>query len=331
MIIFYKLGRRLFAGYVLLALFVAVTGGIGVYVSQQISDSFLTTANNATPAIRALFEIKSTLNDIDTLTADFELAKNPAVSAEPSQEINVLRSGLIGQIERMGDKITQYRETSTNANEAEIVQKIVDQNDRIISKALGFIELTENTDGQTLTQQRDALRNEAATMHKIIDAVITREIQSIQIDTENSKKLADSLIVIITAIALCAFVIALLVGFFLSNYISRSTQILLDAIGKVKDGVLSVDIPLHTKDEMGLIGESFRDLAHKLQIAQQKIERNADELAATNQALYDKNAELEKFNKMMIGREIKMVELKEEIRQLRSDGSSSQPDASHQS
>ena len=88
-----------------------------------------------------------------------------------------------------------------------------------------------------------------------------------------------------------------------------------------------------TPDEVRLLGELASDLAFGIVVLRSRIERARaeDSLRRLNDELEQrvkdrtaelerKNAELEKMNKMFVGRELRMVELKERIKELEKAG-----------
>jgi predicted nucleic acid-binding Zn-ribbon protein len=65
------------------------------------------------------------------------------------------------------------------------------------------------------------------------------------------------------------------------------------------------------------MSKAFAGMVTKLQEAYQKLNKSNRELTATSKSFQEKMAEMEEFNKMMVGREIKMLELKKEIENLK--------------
>lgn len=87
------------------------------------------------------------------------------------------------------------------------------------------------------------------------------------------------------------------------------------AVSKISSGDLSTHIDFQTNDEVGLLGQAFNDMARKLQESRASLESKVEERTAQ---LTQKARELEKMNTLMVGREIKMVELKKELDALKA-------------
>lgn len=71
---------------------------------------------------------------------------------------------------------------------------------------------------------------------------------------------------------------------------------------------------LNLKDEIGTLYRAFNEMINKLNAHHQDLEQQIKE---KTKQLNAKLEELEEFNKLMIGRELKMIELKKEIEKLK--------------
>ncbi|MBU2524339.1 HAMP domain-containing protein, partial [Patescibacteria group bacterium] len=80
-----------------------------------------------------------------------------------------------------------------------------------------------------------------------------------------------------------------------------------DIIGR---GDLTHRIIVNNKGEIGQLSVAFNQMAERLEKLKNELDKKVEE---RTKELQSKMAELEKVNKLMIGREMKMVELKKQI------------------
>lgn len=72
-------------------------------------------------------------------------------------------------------------------------------------------------------------------------------------------------------------------------------------------------------DEFANIASNINNLIDKIQKSQEDLKKGDEELKAEKANLDQKVLELEKFNKLTIGRELKMIELKNQLEEIRKD------------
>ncbi len=124
--------------------------------------------------------------------------------------------------------------------------------------------------------------------------------------------------IIITSAVLLVFIVML--GFFFSKPITSSIRKLNAAAVGIGKGELDVEIQIETKDELGMLAKTFNQMATDLKESRREIESYNKELEEKvhdrTKALESKNVDLEKFNKLAINRELRMVDLKKRIREL---------------
>ena len=75
---------------------------------------------------------------------------------------------------------------------------------------------------------------------------------------------------------------------------------------EVKKGSYDKNVKIKTNDELGELGKNFNQMTMSLKKSRSNIEKKVAE----------RTADLEKLNKSMTGRELKMVELKKKIKDL---------------
>ncbi len=132
-------------------------------------------------------------------------------------------------------------------------------------------------------------------------------------------------ILAICSIFILVICMTLLFAYTISVFISRPIQELSQLVNQYALGKFDTRVTVKSQDEIGTLGESFNEMAGKLQMLYLDLEGKVRE---RTRVLEEKSKEFEKrsneyadMNKLMIGRELKMVELKKEIEQLKKSTS----------
>ncbi|HCJ66370.1 MAG TPA: hypothetical protein DHV62_03355 [Elusimicrobia bacterium] len=124
-------------------------------------------------------------------------------------------------------------------------------------------------------------------------------------------------------------VISAVISFLLSSGITRPLDQLAVVTEIIAGGNLAVRAKIKSKDEIGKLANSFNSMAEKLQITteelkaanlflEQRVKERTKELEASRDELKKEFDELQRWKKTVVGRELKMVELKNEIAQLKA-------------
>lgn len=120
-------------------------------------------------------------------------------------------------------------------------------------------------------------------------------------------------------IGLTIFIVIVLTLFsniLMTRNLTRPLSTLIKGTKEVAGGNLDYIIKVETKDELGELINNFNAMIQQLKKAKIVSEEARASLEKKTRELQKKIADLEKFHKLTIGRELKMVELKEKIREL---------------
>jgi len=116
--------------------------------------------------------------------------------------------------------------------------------------------------------------------------------------------------------------IGAVITFFLSLFLTR---VIVEPINKIAEtarkigkGELKIRIKAQTEDEIGMLAEEFNNMAKNLQERDRKLTESAKEIKISSKKLSNRVDELERFHNIVVGRELKMIELKKEIKRLKS-------------
>lgn len=118
-----------------------------------------------------------------------------------------------------------------------------------------------------------------------------------------------------------SFLIIGIVAYAVSRSISKPIEELTEVSKSIASGRHDHRTHIDTNDELGVLGTAFNTMAKKLEesrsVLEEKVRSRTQELEKSRKESEERAEEAERLNKVMVGRELKMIELKEEISQLK--------------
>ena len=124
---------------------------------------------------------------------------------------------------------------------------------------------------------------------------------------------ADMQTLIVISLASLLFLILSFL-YLLRRVIIKPISVFRDAVDTIGKGNLDVNIQIETRDEIGELANAFTGMAKDLKEQQENLEKTVVE---RTKELNKKIDELEKYKKVTVGRELKMIEMKKEMKELK--------------
>jgi len=121
----------------------------------------------------------------------------------------------------------------------------------------------------------------------------------------------------IISFTIIAFLIGLIITLYITNIITYPVKKLTKGVVDFTNGESDVKIDINlkkSKDEIGELATSFDEMMSFIKASRKKSEKHSKELQKRKNELQDKVDELEKFHKVAVNREMKMIELKKKIK-----------------
>jgi len=162
---------------------------------------------------------------------------------------------------------------------------------------LGLIE-TDAIANRELSASAGSLTYQVVVPVRVVEGVHTLSmVYSFSFDSLKALRLALITRALVTSIPL--LLLAILIPMLILPGIVRPLRVLTEAASRVSSGDYSVVVTTNAEDEIGVLARTF---THML-----------GDLKKSNTTLTDKISELERLNKVMITRELRMVELKQKL------------------
>ncbi|MCX6795332.1 MAG: cache domain-containing protein [Candidatus Falkowbacteria bacterium] len=125
---------------------------------------------------------------------------------------------------------------------------------------------------------------------------------------------------IFAVIILLGILIFILVGLLVSRKITKPIKRLMAGVQNVKNGNLDSKIEIDTHDEIAIISAEFNHMTDSLKRSgreiKKKVSEQTSEITKVKDELESKYNESSRLNKLVVGREMKMIELKHRISEL---------------
>ena len=141
------------------------------------------------------------------------------------------------------------------------------------------------------------------------------------------QNIAGAIVYMITVNAASFLASIVLIYFFSHRFITGPIEKLTIGAEVLGKGKLETRVNIKSKDEIGRLASAFNEMASDLKKSrtelkeyskslEKKIAERTKELEKSKKDLESKIDELERFNKLSVGRELKMVELKRKVKEL---------------
>lgn len=116
---------------------------------------------------------------------------------------------------------------------------------------------------------------------------------------------------LIQALIICAMlpIFFLVIILIINRLVIKPLSVFTEVSKEIAKGNLDVRVDVRDNDEIGQLARAFNDMISELQSNRENIEKK----------VMERTADLEKINKFMVGREIKMIDLKKQIKDLMSN------------
>ena len=236
-------------------------------------------------------------------------------STERMHTYRTVRQEVVVIMEQLDSSITNTDSQVAYAGFSKIVREIIAHADA------GLSALEQGDTNTAIAHYTDALYKKGFISEVATNLLLT-EVQHLQdIQSVIESRYARQLLLLG---AWTGFVLLLAAGysFVFARRITAPIMVLSRVSKEVSGGEYEKRIPktlVAREDEVGVLAGAFNLMLETLNIRLRQVEHANTTISKTKKDLEERNAELERFNRMVVNRELKMVALKQENERLRSE------------
>ncbi|MCK5021009.1 MAG: MCP four helix bundle domain-containing protein [Candidatus Peribacteraceae bacterium] len=313
----WTIGRKLAASFLVLTILMAFMGFLGITSLAFLNSSSNEILERQQPILTTISEIKT-----DLLTSRLKISQ-------------YLRTGNMAHLIAVRNEMRDvnnsilFVEGEADEETLEILNEIKNSfisYKNLIDSLLSFYE--KNPDETEIIDMKKSNLNslmENALLIKL-DSLYDTKNENIRELGELNKEVYENSFMMTTFLSLILVVIGLLISFLVSRNITIPLKEMAELIPRMVRGEFK-KIRIKSRDEIGDLAFGFNKMADDLKKSRKELEKYSEglekevtertkELEKSKKELEEKVDELERFSKLTVGRELKMVEMKKKIREL---------------
>lgn len=266
--------------------------------------------NNIVPSMIAMIEIKTYAQETRARLFHYILVGNIEkicpIKGKTSTKKLILETGDL--LKKSAEKHSGY-EFNVGAEEKRITEEMENKTKRLNFAVVKIVDLKDRgVEKDKLLREMDILFQPE--FNSLINIVSQHEITHLQELADMNKSVSQKKVqasrIILVFIILILF-LPVFIGILIFRSVSVPIKKLQQGIKIVKKGNLDYEVGIDSKDEIGQLSRDFDKMTSSLKKSRNNVEKK----------IAQRTVDLEEINKRMVGRELKMVELKKEIKELK--------------
>ncbi|MBZ9621863.1 methyl-accepting chemotaxis protein [Clostridium sp. FP2] len=264
-----KISAKLLSGFIMVAIIAAAIGVVGIISLKSIDKSDTELYENQLVPTTQLAEINKNFQMIRVNVRDI-------IIETKAEKMQVIEDSINTKRVEMQKLSTEYEKTILSDKMQVAFKDYTKKKDDFeaqLDSVLSLAKTNKNVEAEALISATGASGKSSKALQESIDSLITMKSADANIKSENNSSNANRAIDIMIILLIAGVLIAITLGFFLSNIISKPLKLLADAADKVAVGEVDVNITAKTKDEIGKLMVSFAKMVDNIKSQAQSAEK----------------------------------------------------------
>lgn len=323
-----KIRTKLVIGFAIVAGLIIPTTVFSLYTYHEMHELYGELPRDIIPGTVTITEMDSALNEAQVHLIKYfvHVADETAGQAAAAEEGAKARSILMG-LQKAGLHYLELEKHIGPQDEAQ-AEELIERIERLCSTIVRIFELTRQgaIHDEILDIEKKKIDPEIVALGEYL-----RKLKAIHLErlAEGEKAVHQMYVagtgVVITA-GVCAIVAAIVAAFAATRSVTKPLRALQEGTKILASGDLDYRIDMERKDEIGQLANDFDLMSENLSktlISKRALEQANQQLAfeiedrkQAQDDLKQNMTQLERFNRLAVGRELRMVELKQEVNDL---------------
>jgi methyl-accepting chemotaxis protein len=276
---------KLISSFMLVILLLIATGVVSIIGMNNMGTKASDVEENWLPSALVSGDIRTNVNLI-RVNLYRHILEQDAVKNAASEKV------ISDTLEEQKMKIKELEILSTTEKEQELLKQFMESWTQYEKQIPVILQESRTGDIPGATALANTASLDVNEAYEAMQKSVTFNRDSAKQDITAAVESNETSQVVVIILMIAATVIALVLGLWISQSISRSVQSLLGVVNKVAAGDLREVVEIRTKDEIGQLGLSFNEMTMKLRTLIGKVAESSQSVAAASQQISASSEEI---------------------------------------
>lgn len=281
-----KIGTKLISGFIIVALIAGGIGAVGVYNLDKIdkNDQFLYT------------QITVPLGEMVLIAESFQRMRGNVkdiILSDTAEEIADYESRIAARNEEFSKNLNLYEATLFSEEGKKLMALVKtdkEKYDKVVTEIIAHVKKGDKASAIALMKgEGNTLRTEIETSYRRLAEI---KVTSAHTTADENHQAAQSATLFMIVLLVIAMVLSVLLGWFIASMIKKPIGEMVNAAKRIADGDLDVDLKATSKDEVGVLADSFGRMLENVNEVMTNINAASDQVASGSRQVSDSSMSL---------------------------------------
>lgn len=282
-----KIGVRLLASFIIVAIISAVIGIVGFVNTNKINDLDTKMYENNVKPLDKLVTITYDFGAIRARFKDVILADNVQAMKEAENEVNTFSTDFDTKLEEFSKSLV----TDAGRKATDDLKASKQEYTEVLKEVIDLCKNNKKQDALALTYSK--LKAEQAKVQSGLQKISSIKSENAKESTESNDRTAKVSSTLNLTFMIIGVILAILLGVVISRSINKPINKLVKKANEIADGNLDVNIDIdYGKDEIGTLAKAFQTMANKLNDVLNNINNSSNQVAIGSKQIADSSISL---------------------------------------
>ncbi|WP_017212608.1 methyl-accepting chemotaxis protein [Clostridium beijerinckii] len=269
---------KLISAFLLVAILIAVVGTIGGIEVKRVNKNAETMYSVNLQSVNEILSIKSNMSQIKSEVSVIMYDQN-------KKETDQAKKYITDMVAADNEYIAKYEKLITTTEEKENWTKFTDNVTKYRDARNRIIDAADLNDPNEVTKQYMIFLPIEEEMMASLDKVIEINLAAAKVASDNINIASARTNIIMTLMSIAGFIIAILLGIFISSHINKPLRKIRDYAERLAMYDFSTPITITRKDEFGQTGIALNKAQKNVNILVKEIMENSQDISASSEEL----------------------------------------------